>query len=55
MPLHHKLQLPAKKGQYRIGKQDLFAAVIALRYLIENDDFKHFKSMLTRLIKNVLV
>ena len=36
MPLHNKLQLPLKKGQYRIGKQDLFAVVIALRYLIEN-------------------
>ena len=54
MPLHNKMQLPLKKGQYRIGKQDLFAVVIALRYLIENDDFKHFKSTLTRLIKNVL-
>lgn len=54
MPLHNKLQLPSKKGQYCIGKQDLFAVVIALRYLIENDDFKHFKSTLTRLIKNVL-
>ena len=54
MPLHHKLQLPLKKGQYSIGKQDLFAVVIALRYLIEYDDFKHFKSTLVRLIKNVL-
>lgn len=54
MALHHKLQLPSKKGQYRIGKQDLFAVVIALRYLIENDDFKHFKSTLVCLIKKVL-
>ena len=54
MPLHSKLQLPVKKGQYRMGKQDLFAAVIALRYLIENEDFKQFKSSLSRLINKVL-
>lgn len=52
--LHHKLQLPIKNGHYINGKQDLFAVLIALRYLIKNDDFKQFKKMLAQLINNVL-
>lgn len=52
--LHEKLQLPLKNGQYTIGKKDLFAVVIALRYLIENQEFKRFKTELKRLISSVL-
>ena len=54
MVLHSKLQLPQKKGQYTIGKKDLFAVVIALRYLIDNQEFKQFKTELKRLINSVL-
>ena len=36
------------------GKQDLFAVVIALQYLINNDDFKQFKANLSKLIKTGL-
>ena len=54
MVLHSKLQLPQKKGQYTIGKKDLFAVVIALRYLIDNQEFKQFKTELKRLIHSVL-
>lgn len=54
MPLHQKLELPTKNNQYTMGKQDLFAAVIALRYLINAEDFKVFKSGLTKLINKVL-
>lgn len=52
--LHKKLQIPQANGNYLYGKQDLFAVVIALRYLISNNDFKTFKSSLSRLIRNVL-
>ena len=52
--LHYKLQLPQKKGQYTTGKKDLFAVVIALRYLIDNEEFKQFKTELKRLIHSVL-
>lgn len=52
--LHKKLQIPQKNRSYPYGKQDLFAVVIALRYLISNDDFKAFKSCLTKLINKVL-
>ena len=54
MPLHKKLQLSMKNNQYTIGKQDLFAIVIALRYLISDKDFKAFKSNLIKPINNVL-
>lgn len=52
--LHIKLQIPQKNGNYQYGKQDLFAVVIALRYLISDKDFKSFKSGLNKLINNVL-
>ena len=45
--LHKKLQISQKNGNYLYGKQDLFAVVIALRYLIGAEDFKVFKSDLT--------
>ena len=54
MILHNKLQLTQKNGQYIIGKKDLFAVVIALCYLIDNHEFKKFKSELKRLIHSVL-
>lgn len=54
MPLHNKLHLAQKNGQFCQGKQDLFSVVIVLRYLIDNDDFTAFKSSLSRLIRNVL-
>lgn len=54
MLLHSKLQLPQKKGQYIIGKKDLFAVVISLRYLIPNSEFKIFRKNLAHLIKDVL-
>ena len=37
MPLHDKLKITKKKGQFVSGKNDLFAVVIALRYLIGNE------------------
>lgn len=52
--LHKKLQLPTKKGQYILGKKNLFAVVIALRYLIDNEEFKQFKKELKCLIASVL-
>lgn len=53
-PLHDKLKIVKKKGQFVSGKSDLFAVVIALRYLIGNEDFKKFKRDLLRLINDTL-
>lgn len=52
--LHKKLKIAWKKGQYAQGKQDLFAIVIALRYLISDNEFKGFKAVLKRLMNHVL-
>lgn len=52
--LHKKMKIPVKKGAYILGKQDLFAVVIALRYLISNEEFKVFKRELKAAIGVVL-
>lgn len=54
MPLHDKLKISKKNGHYICGKSDLFAVVIALRYLIGNEDFKKFKHTLLHLINEAL-
>jgi abortive infection bacteriophage resistance protein len=54
LPLHEKLGLSKKGGQYLYGKRDFFAVVIALRYLLPNDEFKAFKSGLTRIVNEHL-
>lgn len=51
-PLHKKLSIPMNGIQYQYGKKDLFAAVIAFRYLIPAKDFPAFKKKLSRLIDN---
>lgn len=52
MPLHSKLKIPKKNGQFIFGKNDLFAVVLALRYLVGNEEFKNFKRALLQLINN---
>lgn len=52
--LHEKLKLPKKGNQYIKGKQDLFAVVIAFRYLLPNGDFLTFKRKLIMEIENVV-
>ncbi len=52
--LHQKLQINQNNNHYVYGKQDLFAVVIALRYLINNDEFRLFKTALSKLIKTVI-
>lgn len=48
--IHSKLQIPMRGLEYRLGKNDLFAIVISLRYLLPNDEFKKFKRELGRII-----
>ena len=52
--LHKKLGIQKRGNQYVCGKRDLFAMVIALRYLLPNEDFKCFKASLMQLIRNYL-
>lgn len=46
MLLHSKLQIPKISGQYQCGKNDLFAVVIAFRYLLPKEEFLEFKRTL---------
>ena len=52
MPLHAKLGIARSGPNYTLGKKDLFAVVIALRYLLSNDEFKVFKADLSRCISS---
>ena len=49
-PLHAKLGIPKAGNEYVQGKHDLFAVVIALRYLLPSPEFLAFKRGLSRLI-----
>lgn len=40
--VHQKLAIPQKKTQYVKGKKDLFAVVIALKYLLDKKEFASF-------------
>lgn len=50
LPLHRKLSIPMNGIQYIYGKNDLFAVVIAFRYLLPGKDFQVFKRKLTHII-----
>jgi len=52
--LHSKLGIPKVGNQYACGKHDLFAAVIALRYLLTDADFRAFKRGLQRVFSRYL-
>lgn len=52
--LHQKLGIQKIGSQYTYGKRDLFALVIAFRYLLPDNDFKKFKASLSRIIKHYL-
>ncbi|MDR3306031.1 MAG: Abi family protein [Clostridiales Family XIII bacterium] len=54
MPLHAKMRIPRKGNQYIYGKKDLFAVVIAFRYLLPSAEFKTFKNALARTIRKYL-
>lgn len=52
--LHAKLNIPKHNGQYICGKHDLFGVLIALKYLLDPEEFRQLKLALTRLIYSVL-
>jgi abortive infection bacteriophage resistance protein len=49
--LHQKLSIPQIGTQYVSGKKDLFAVVVAFRYLLSKEDFVSFKRELVRQIE----
>ncbi len=52
MPIHRKLGIRQRGIQYVQGKRDLFAMVIALRYLLPENDFKKFKRHFTLILRH---
>ncbi len=54
MRLHQKLDLPKNGQEYLCGKHDLFAVVIAMRYLLSDDWFLELKKELIRTIDQYL-
>ena len=51
MNLHKKLEITKTGTTYDNGKDDLFAVVIGLRYLLDRDDFAEFKKRLIAIIR----
>lgn len=54
LALHVKLNIPKKGEQYKNGKNDLFAIVIALRYLLSDAWYKDFIKELKSLMDEYL-
>lgn len=52
--IHQKLGIPMKGEQYLHGKDDLFGAVIALKYLLPANNFRAFKNDLQKCINRYL-
>lgn len=50
-PAHKKLAMEKAGEHYIGGKHDLFAVVIALRYLLSEEDFKNFREQLQQQIQ----
>lgn len=52
--LHKKMKIPQTGEHYDYGKNDLFAVVVAFRYLLTRDRFVEFKRSLNQLINQLL-
>ena len=50
LPLHKKLNIPKSGQEYRYGKRDYFAVLLALRYLIPHKEFLAYKKSCSTLI-----
>ena len=40
--IHHKLNIPKENDEYIYGKNDLFAIVIIMHYMLSNDEYRDF-------------
>lgn len=52
-PIHQELAIGKSGNQYKYGKQDLFAVVIAFYYLLPAKDFSCFSQNLLKIIQTV--
>lgn len=53
MALHQKMSIPKNGTTYAVGKKDLYAVVIVLKYLLPQKDFMEFKRQLNRLLNTL--
>lgn len=49
-PLHETLCLPKKANSYQIGKSDLFAVMISLKYLLDEEEISELTAEIRRLL-----
>jgi abortive infection bacteriophage resistance protein len=49
--IHNKLDISKSHNRYEYGKNDIFAEVIILKYLLDTDDYKNFHKELAKCIK----
>ena len=56
MKLHNKMNIPrvGNGNECEYGQKDLYAVVISLRYLLDDEDFKRFKKQLIKVIDNYI-
>lgn len=52
--LHRKMKIAQTGTHYDYGKNDLFAIVIAFRFLLNHEEFIRFKRNLSQLISQIL-
>lgn len=52
--IHKYLNISKQKDQYLKGKQDLFAVIIVLKYLLSQEDFSLFIDNLSTLLETLL-
>ena len=52
LPIHQKLNIKKKGSEYIYGKNDLFAVVISLRYLLPKEVFSSYKKELSTTISS---
>ena len=53
--VHNALAIEKKKGQYTKGKNDLFAVVIVLKYLLSEEDFSSFVQELEKITEQLFL
>lgn len=53
--VHNALAIEKKKGQYIKGKNDLFAVVIVLKYLLSEEDFSSFVQELEKITEQLFL
>lgn len=51
--IHNNLSISMQNNEYIYGKRDLFAAVIALRYLVSVNEFERFKTELSGVLNKL--